>query len=493
MDTTRVTILGGTKRKVTTRDRRGTTVDRYEVRWRAQLTDGSHRDFRQRFARAIEADQHISLLRAVNLPNSPWRLDDDGRPTDTPRPTTVPADERPASAAPETVWQALLTYRSATWRNSSANGRKLSAYILRAMARLTSTDAPPIPHETIAYIDKVAFRGEREPTDDALSGRSVRHALGSFDGHELVVGRHWLEQWSLPLHRLDRAVIRQLVADVGRGRQPSTEGRRFVQIRSIVNWWANEGFVPDGLTTRIGTIRGTVIQPLAEEDPIPTEAEMWTMAWALCLVGFARYAVLPLVMGGAGLRIGECFALRRHHCVDEPAGGMWLNVRGTYGTPGRDWSDSGHSGERRGTKAKGPDGDGRGRRTYLPPAEARVLRTHLEMFADTAPDALVFTSRQGKPVDISHLQERAWKNARELAFPAPHRLNAVGRHAFRHLAATRWLRAGIPLKTAAKWGGWKDIATMLRWYESRLPGDDHHAASLTRRAGTARPWLSAAD
>jgi hypothetical protein len=84
MDTTRVTILGGTKRKVTTRDRRCATVDRYEVRWRAQLTDGTHRDFRQRFARAIEADQHINLLRAVNLPNSPWRLDDDGRPTDTP-------------------------------------------------------------------------------------------------------------------------------------------------------------------------------------------------------------------------------------------------------------------------------------------------------------------------------------------------------------------------------------------------------------------------
>ena len=45
-----------------------------------------------------------------------------------------------------------------------------------------------------------------------------------------------------------------------------------------------------------------------------------------------------------------------------------------------------------------------------------------------------------------------------------------------HLAVTRSLRAGVPLRTAARWGGWKDIATMLRWYESRLPGDDEMAA-----------------
>lgn len=251
-----------------------------------------------------------------------------------------------------------------------------------------------------------------------------------------------------------------------------------VQIRSIVNWWANEGLVPEGLASRLGNVRGTVIQPLAEEDPIPTEAEMWTMAWALCIVGFPRYAALPLVMGAAGLRIGESFDLRRRHCIDDPAGGMWLTVRGTYSRPGKDWTDTGQSGEQRGTKAKGPDGDTRGRRTYLPPPEASVLRSHLETFTAPNPDALVFTSRQGKPVDVAHLQERAWRKARELAFPAPHRLNTVGRHAFRHLAATRWLRAGIPLKTAAKWGGWKDIATMLRWYEARLPGDDQQAANL---------------
>ena len=476
MDTTRVTILGGTKRKVTTRDRRGASVDRYEVRWRAQLSDGTHRDFRQRFARAIEADQHISLLRAVNLPNSPWRLDDDGRPTDTTIPP-VTGSQDASPAVPVTVWEALQLYRTATWRNASAHGRKSAAYVLRAMAQLTIIDAPAIPAATRAYIDKVAFRSEHEPTETDLTSRTVDHTLGSFDGNDLIDGRRWLEQWSLPLTSLDRSILRQLIADLGRGRKPATEGRRFIQIRCVVTWWTNEGLVPDGLTTRIG-VRGTKILPLAEEDPIPTEAEMWSMSWALCLVGSSRYATLPLVMGSAGLRIGECFDLRRQHCIDDPSGGMWLTVRGTYARPGKDWTDTGNPSERRGTKAKGPDGDTKGRRTYLAPTEANLLRTHLDTYTANAPDALVFTSRQGYPVDISHLQERAWKKARELAFPQPHRLHTVGRHAFRHLAATRWLRAGIPLKTAAKWGGWKDIATMLRWYESRLPGDDQHAATL---------------
>ena len=71
---------------------------------------------------------------------------------------------------------------------------------------------------------------------------------------------------------------------------------------------------------------------------------------------------------------------------------------------------------------------------------------------------------------------RAWKRARELGFPDGHRLHDVGRHAFRHLAVTRWLRAGVPLRTDARWGGWKDVATMLRWYESRFPGEDEPAA-----------------
>ncbi len=478
LDAVRVTIIGGTKRKFATRDRRGATVDRYDVRWRVQLHNGLQRDFRQKFERAVDAEQFIGLLRAVGVPGSPWRLDDAGRPVDG---TTQPPDRKRVKAADVvTVWDGLLQYRSATWRGASANGRKIAVYALRAMARLTEPRSRAIPPATLAYLDKIAFRSEHEPSDHELRKRIVEHASVRFSGDQLLEGRKWLERHSLPLGDLDRTIIRRLVAELGDGRAPATEGRRWVQVRSILNWWRHEGLITADLTTRIGHIRGTVIQPLADDDPIPTEAEMWTMGWALCLVGRSRYAALPLVMGAAGLRIGECFALRRRDCTDEPGGGMWLSVRGSYSKPGREWTDSGKADERRGTKANGPDGDLRGRRTYLPPAEAAVLCTHLEHFTATSAESLVFTTEQGRPVDLAHLQERAWQRARQLAFPPPHRLQNVGRHAFRHLAATRWLRAGVPLKTAARWGGWKDIATMLRWYESRLPGDDEIAAHRVR-------------
>ena len=40
LDVTRVTVLGGSRKRVTTRDRRGVVTERYEVRWRALLRSG---------------------------------------------------------------------------------------------------------------------------------------------------------------------------------------------------------------------------------------------------------------------------------------------------------------------------------------------------------------------------------------------------------------------------------------------------------------------
>ena len=326
MDAVKVTVRGGKRRKVTTRDRSGAMAERYEVRWRVHLADGECRDFRQRFERAVEADQHIRLLLSVGLPDSPWRLDDSGRPF----PAFAAAPRRPRSKrstdpAPVTMWDGLQQYRSATWRTASANGRKTHAYVLRAMARVTTDRAPAIPQATEAYLATIAFRAEHEPTDRALA-RIKRHRSG-FTGAELLAGRQFLEKWSLPVSELSTAHVRRLIAEVGTGRASSTEGRRWGDMRTVLRWWVNEDLIEERVITRVGRVRGTVIEPPGEDDPIPTEAEMWAMAWALCLVGQPRYAALPFVMGGGGLRAGECFALRRRDCIDEPGGGMWLTVR----------------------------------------------------------------------------------------------------------------------------------------------------------------------
>jgi integrase len=468
LDVTRVTEMGGSRKRVTTRDRRGVVTERYEVRWRALLRCGESRMFRQRFDRAADADQFVSRLRAVGLPASGWHRDDDGRPSDE----TVMAAPTTENL---TVWAALQLYRSATWRGASANGRKSASFTLRTTARVLKPNAPALP--TAARVprpDRVprcrrADRRERARREVRVPRRGVRCCRPP---RRPAIP----ERWSLPVTDLDRDRVRRLIAELGHGRAAATEGRRWTQLRAVLRWWHVEGITTADLTTRLGVIRDTSIPTLGDDEPVPDEREMWAMAWALCLIGRPQYAALPLVMGGAGLRIGECCELRRRDCTDGPNSGMWISVRGTLATPGRSWTDSGDGMERRGTKAKGPDGDLRGRRTYLQAAEASVLRTHLEQFCGGPADGRVFTSTTDRHLDVSHLQQRAWKRARELAFPEGHRLRDVGRHAFRHLAVTRWLRAGVPLRTAARWGGWSDVATMLRWYESRLPGDDELAA-----------------
>ena len=358
LDVTRVTVLGGSRKRVTTRDRRCVATERYDVRWRAVLRSGESRMFRQRFDRATDADQFVSRLRAVALPTSGRHLEDDGRPSDQ---TTMGA----AITGKHTVWSALLLYRSATWRGASANGRKAASFTLRTTARLLKPNAPPLPAAACAYLDLIAFRDADEPTDANELAEKFEYHGEVFGAADLLTGRRFLERWSLPVADLDRDRVRRLIAELGQGDAAATEGRRWAQLRAMLRWWNDEAMVGSDLTARLGVIRGTSIPTLGDDEPIPDEREMWRMAWALCLVGKPQYAALPIVIGGAVLRIGECCDLRRRDCAEGPNNGMWISVRGTLATPGRSWTDSGDGVERRGTKAKGPDGDLRGRRTYL--------------------------------------------------------------------------------------------------------------------------------
>ena len=160
LEVSRVTVLGGGRRKIATTDRRGRNVDRYEVRWRAHLRPGGQREYRQRFDRAGDADEFIRRLKAVGLAGSTWVLDDEGRPVDRSTPT---AGE--FAAREMTMWSGLLVYRAATWRGASGNGRRTAAPVLRAMAKTLRAGAPKVPPATLAYLDTIAFRCENEPDD----------------------------------------------------------------------------------------------------------------------------------------------------------------------------------------------------------------------------------------------------------------------------------------------------------------------------------------
>ena len=252
LDVTRVTVLGGGKRKVATKDRRGAVTERYDVRWRVQLSSGETRVFRQRFDRSGDADGLVRRLQAVGLPASGWHLDDNGRPSDEPVSVGSPAEGL-------TVWSALQMYRTATWRGASANGRKAACLTLRATARVLKPNAPRVPLAANAYVDLVSFPSAVEPTavDDLAEKYAYRDGvLGAAD---LLAGRAFLERWSLPVADLDRDHVRRLIAELGHGRAAATEGRRWTQLRAVLRWWQTEGITTADLTTRLGVIRGTSI------------------------------------------------------------------------------------------------------------------------------------------------------------------------------------------------------------------------------------------
>ena len=222
LEVTRVTVSGGGKRKIATKDRRGAVTERYDVRWRVQLRSGETRMFRQRFDRSVDAESLIRRLQAVGLPVSGWHLDDDGRPSDEPVSVSSPAEGL-------TAWSALQLYRSATWRGASANGRKAAALTLRTTARLLKPTASRLPLAAQAYLDLVAFRAAVEPASVDELAEKYAYREGVFSGVDLLAGRTFVERWSLPLVDLDRDHVRRLIAELGHGRAAATEGRRWTQ------------------------------------------------------------------------------------------------------------------------------------------------------------------------------------------------------------------------------------------------------------------------
>jgi len=97
----------------------------------------------------------------------------------------------------------------------------------------------------------------------------------------------------------------------------------------------------------------------------------------------------------------------------------------------------------------------------------------------------VFTSATGRRLDVSHLQERAWKGAR-------------GWRSSRATACVTWAvtpfatslsPAGCELASVVDRGalGWLERrCQMLLWYESRLRGDDELVAGRLAEANSAR-------
>ncbi|MEE8606151.1 MAG: site-specific integrase [Nitrospiraceae bacterium] len=141
-----------------------------------------------------------------------------------------------------------------------------------------------------------------------------------------------------------------------------------------------------------------------------------------------------------GLSIGEILALRWGR-VNLVSGTLRVEegfYRGHFGTPKT-----------------------RARRRELPlaPVLAHALAVHRSRSLDTSPEALVFCTRTGKPLNADNLRKRQLRTACQQAGIEP-----IGWHTLRHTHSTLLHALGTPLKVAQAQLGHSRLATTLEVY-----------------------------
>lgn len=454
--------------KSTKAKRRGGKVRTVKiVRWRVHFANGTYKDRTRQFEddplSRIALNEFTALLHRVEANDGTVVLDADYQPVES------------IATSDPTVEQLLRRYWRARWIRTAGSGRKADRVALKALGAALVDRPDDAPPAYAAYVATVFLLGAEEPDDDEL--QPIKFKNRTFSGSELATARRWLAQHSLRASQIASHHIQDVLDSLAEGNSASTESRRWTSIRAFLHHAADVKAIDRDL------IRSVVVdttedgeQP-ADPDAIPTVADMWDFTKSIGLYDDGRWRALPPLLGGGGLRIGEALALRRRYCRDAECGGMWIDIVASVSQPGKAYTDDGEYQELRNPKGKGrkkvAGRDHRKRTTYLPPAEAAELRRHLATFVDNDPEALLFPSRHGTYMSLAHLSARVWSKASADVFGSGHRLHGrVTRHAFRHLAATRWLNNGVPQMTAVKWGGWRSLSVYQNIYQHFMPNDD---------------------
>jgi integrase/recombinase XerC len=232
------------------------------------------------------------------------------------------------------------------------------------------------------------------------------------------------------------------------GLAPSTRRHRLGVARNFLNWAAQAGWIDPSCA---GVLRpGRPVAPardaawsLSEVEKVLTAGQTW------------RDRALLWVLAATGARIGEVVQARVADLSPEA-----LTINGKTGTRG----------------------------VPLGPEARRALVWYLRHRPGLDGSAPLFQSRQGR------LSER---RARDVVYAACRQAGIAprGPHSFRHAAAARWLRAGVPLVVVAAALGHSRPSTTLDHYSTVIAGDLARGLSadpLGAESATHRPGHSTA-
>jgi len=186
-----------------------------------------------------------------------------------------------------------------------------------------------------------------------------------------------------------------------------------------------------------------------------TAEQLETLATAMEADG---YRELILVMGYAGLRPNEAFALRRRHLDDF---GNLVVSEGLVEVRGRL-----------------VETDGKTHKSRTVPLASSVLTELRNLLDDRHGDALIFTTPHGRPIALSNFRRRLIRAAAAAGLP-----DWVRPYTLRHACASLMAQRGVPVSTAAALMG-HDPAIYLRTYAHLYPDDLASAASALDGART---------
>lgn len=164
-----------------------------------------------------------------------------------------------------------------------------------------------------------------------------------------------------------------------------------------------------------------------------------------------RYKVLVLLLGYAGLRVGEAVVLT-------PA-----DVSPGYVSVSKSLTETAS-----GSAVGLPKTSAGVRSVPVPNHLSEALQEHMRAF----PGPLLFTGPQGAAVQPHNFSQRTFKKACESVGVS------MRVHDLRHTAITHWVQAGIPLPQVVSWAGHADASFTLNRYAHAIPKDDSRYMDL---------------
>jgi integrase len=305
------------------------------------------------------------------------------------------------------------------------------------------------------HITPGATRQRFEALADAWRERWTELEPRTQQGYEAILMKHVLPRWGeVRLEGITpEAVQKWINKDVRPGRSPNTVRRIYTVMRSVLNL---------AVEYRCLTINPCDAVSLPRKSAATERERLYLTAEQVAALADAinpQFRTLVYTAAYTGLRAGELAGLRRRD-IDVTGGA--LNVERAL----KEVNSSSDNITERGLMF-GPPKSGKRRSVGLPKFLGDMLAAHLDRLPDPDPDALVFTSLEGKELRQGNFYRRQFKPAVKVALPE--RLHGLRFHDLRHTAASLLIAAGAHPKAIQEHLGHRDITTTLNVYGHLLP------------------------